>query len=85
VEGEPRELVAHGGFGARQKTRAHAVGHFAEAKVEARGLDLPVLDRRRAGDLARGDELPKRLARQNAGPAERALAAISGEGPGVFW
>ena len=38
------QLVDDGGVGAGQETGAHAIGHRAEAQIDAGGLDLPVLE-----------------------------------------
>ena len=71
VEGHPFQLLPHRRLGAGQEARADAVSHLAEPQIEARGLDLAVLDLGHAGDLARGDQRADRLARQDAGTAKR--------------
>ncbi len=54
------------GLGSGQKTRAHAIGGGAEAKVETRRLHLPVGERRSDANMPRRRELRDHAVRQNA-------------------
>jgi hypothetical protein len=77
VHAELLDLLEHGGAGARQEAGAHAVGDVAEAKVEARGLELIGVDRLDGEDLARAHQLAQRLVGEDAG-------VVLGRGRGVF-
>ena len=63
---EPRQPLGDG-RGARQEGGADAIGLGPEAEVEARGLDLPRLDRGRGADRAGLDHADDRPIRENPG------------------
>ena len=67
VHSEFGEPVGDRAPGTGQERGAHAVGHRAEAQIEAGGLHLFGQDRRFGGDLARIDHGGDLLAGKNAG------------------